>query len=75
MSIEEKNDDILRPLLSLSKKEIKEKALINKVSWREDKSNLDDKFLRNNIRLNILPLFEEINPTYKKSFENIMSYM
>ena len=31
--------------------------------------------MRNNIRLNILPLFEQINPNYKRSFENIMAYI
>lgn len=75
ISIEEKNDDILRPLLTITKQEIKERALKNWIIWREDKSNVEDKYLRNNIRLNILPLFEQINPNYKRSFENIMAYI
>lgn len=75
ISIEEKNEDILRPLLPFSKSEIIEKAKKLWLKWREDKSNLDEKYLRNNIRLNILPLFDQINSSYKKSFENIMSYM
>jgi tRNA(Ile)-lysidine synthetase-like protein len=47
--------DILRPLLNRTKVELLEYASEHKLEWREDSTNTDDKYLRNNIRLNIMP--------------------
>jgi len=49
------NPAILRPLLNTPKKDILAYAAEHKVVWREDSSNLDPKYLRNYLRLNILP--------------------
>lgn len=46
---------IKRPLLNYSKTEIKSYAVKNKLSWREDSTNKDDKYLRNYIRHQIIP--------------------
>lgn len=48
-------DEIIRPLLHLSKQEILEYALKNNLSWNEDSTNTDTKYLRNYIRINIIP--------------------
>jgi len=45
-----------------------------KISFVEDSTNKDDSFLRNNLRLNILPLFEKINPSYKNNIADLMVY-
>jgi tRNA(Ile)-lysidine synthase TilS/MesJ len=47
-------DTILRPLLHLSKSDILMYAHHNKLKWREDSTNQDTKYLRNNIRHNLL---------------------
>ena len=43
-------DDISRPLLGYSKKEIIEYAKKNNLDWNEDPTNTDEKYLRNKIR-------------------------
>ncbi len=49
------NGNIIRPLLFLSSKEIYSHLKENAISWREDSSNSDNKYLRNYIRNILLP--------------------
>ncbi|CAL4318935.1 tRNA lysidine(34) synthetase TilS [Buchnera aphidicola] len=50
---------IIRPLLKKSKNELLEWALLNKIQWIDDDSNLIDKYDRNFIRNNIINLIEK----------------
>jgi tRNA(Ile)-lysidine synthetase-like protein len=47
--------DILRPLLHRTKKELLSYASEHALSWREDSTNMDEKYLRNYVRLHIMP--------------------
>lgn len=49
--------EITRPLLSLSKAEIVARAIDRGLTWREDESNFDVRYLRNYIRTAIIPRF------------------
>jgi tRNA(Ile)-lysidine synthetase-like protein len=49
------NKTILRPLLVYSKKDITNYALKNNLTWHEDPTNQDIKYLRNYIRRQIVP--------------------
>lgn len=49
------NPDILRPLLTVSKKEILSYAKEHDIKWREDPSNSDESYLRNYIRHRLVP--------------------
>lgn len=69
-SILEKNENIVRPLLFASKDEILKYARRNKIKWREDKSNLEDDYLRNKIRHHVIPVLKEINPSIEITFSN-----
>ena len=53
---------IFRPLLDIWKKDISNYAVKNKISYTEDKTNLDVIYKRNLIRRKILPLLRKINP-------------
>ena len=46
---------ILRPLLNFSKDEIEQYAQEHSIEWREDASNAQDDYLRNNMRHNVIP--------------------
>lgn len=46
--------EYVRPLLRFSKNEIYEHAKKNNLSWREDETNIDTRYLRNHVRLNII---------------------
>jgi tRNA(Ile)-lysidine synthase len=49
------NDKIIRPLLDYPKKQILEYARKNAIKWKEDPTNKDTKYLRNYLRIKILP--------------------
>jgi tRNA(Ile)-lysidine synthase len=53
---------IVRPLLSLRRKEIEQYLRKAGLAWREDSSNVDVKFLRNRIRHELLPQLAGYNP-------------
>lgn len=64
---------IIRPLLNISKKEIKKYAITNKIEWRDDISNQDNRYLRNSIRNKLLPIVKEISPIFLKSFKKTIN--
>lgn len=49
------NTGVLRPLLKVGKNEIIEYAKKNNIKWHEDSTNSDDKYLRNYLRLKVIP--------------------
>ncbi|MEH0155326.1 tRNA lysidine(34) synthetase TilS [Limibacter armeniacum] len=56
----------VRPMLFAEKKAILEFAELNELSWREDASNAEDKYARNLIRNQVVPLLRQINPTLEE---------
>lgn len=55
-----KNLNLVRPLLSVAKDDLREFLQQQNISWFEDETNEDEKFLRNKIR-NFLSSFEDKN--------------
>ncbi|HSX16841.1 MAG TPA: tRNA lysidine(34) synthetase TilS [Patescibacteria group bacterium] len=47
--------DIIRPLLHISKEQIRQYAVEHDIAWREDSTNQDEHYLRNYLRLRVLP--------------------
>jgi len=68
LGIPKVNDTVFRPLLIFKKDEILSYAKKNKISWREDSSNKKNEYLRNQIRLEVLPKLKEINPNLLDNF-------
>ena len=60
--IKPRNGNIIRPLLCVSRKEILEWLGEIGQDYVTDSTNLEDDVTRNKLRLNIIPLLEEINP-------------
>ena len=54
--------DLLRPLLFAAPRRIEEYCLAHDLPFCQDESNADTRYLRNHIRLNILPQLLQINP-------------
>ena len=52
----------IRPFRTWKRSEIKAYALRNGLKWVEDPSNKNTKFLRNNVRINLIPRILAINP-------------
>ena len=61
---------IIRPLLCAEKEEIAHYAKINRLPWREDETNSDTAYTRNNIRHNTIPHLKE---NYNESIVNTLS--
>ena len=70
IGIPEQNDKIVRPLLIFSRNEIETFAQENNIAWREDSSNSSDKYLRNKLRHDVIPILKELNSSLLSSFEN-----
>jgi tRNA(Ile)-lysidine synthase len=62
---------IFRPLLNIWKKDISKYAIKNKISYVEDKTNLNVVYKRNLIRRKILPQLKKINP---EAENNILAF-
>jgi tRNA(Ile)-lysidine synthase len=69
------NGNIIRPLLIFSRQEIEQYAKENNIEWREDSSNTSDKYLRNKIRHNVVPVLKELNPDFLSSFLKTQAYL
>jgi tRNA(Ile)-lysidine synthase len=61
------HNNVLRPLLSISRADIIQYAHEKGVNWREDKSNLENTYQRNKWRNIFLPLIEKENSAIKES--------
>lgn len=58
------NGLLIRPLLFSTRKDILEYAKANKIQYREDSSNSSTKYLRNKIRLGIIPRIREVSANF-----------
>lgn len=65
--IQSKNGYVVRPLLKESKKSILDYLEAIGQDYVTDSTNLQDEYMRNKIRLNILPLMQELNPSVAES--------
>jgi len=65
-----KRGKIIRPILSLSKKEIVGFLELNKINFRIDKSNYENDFERNKLRNIVIPEIEKINPSLNSTLRN-----
>jgi tRNA(Ile)-lysidine synthase len=64
---------IIRPFLELSKEALESYALENGIEWREDASNEENKYKRNQLRNIIIPQLLESNPELKNSVQLIQA--
>ncbi len=55
---------IVRPLMFATRKDIHDYALAHHIPFREDSSNRSTKYLRNKVRLGLVPMLREINPQF-----------
>ncbi|RTY87986.1 tRNA lysidine(34) synthetase TilS [Flavobacterium sp. GT3R68] len=70
-----KNSQVIRPFLAFSRSEILDYAVSHEIQWREDSSNASDKYLRNKIRHDVVPVLKEINPDFLAAFQKTQTYL
>ena len=63
------NENVIRPFLIFSRDEIMNHAKENNIIWREDSSNSETNYLRNKLRLEVLPKFKDISESTLQNFQ------
>ncbi len=67
-----KQNRIIHPLLFANRDKIKEFVSLNNLDYREDSSNSSDKYIRNAIRHQIVPVFKQLAGDFEQTMiENI----
>ena len=73
--IKPKNGNVVRPLLCVSREDIYAYIENNGLEYVTDSSNSSDIYTRNFIRLKVIPLLEEINPSVKASLARTANHL
>ena len=55
---------VVRPMMFATRKDIHDYAVIHHLPFREDSSNRSTKYLRNKVRIGLVPMLKEINPQF-----------
>ena len=69
-----RNGNVVRPLLGVPRTEIERYARENGLEWREDATNAETVYRRNKIRHKILPVIQEINPSFLQTMQANMEH-
>ncbi len=69
--IEPRLGNIIRPLLMIQRDEIEALVLGRGLKWSEDSTNLEELFLRNQIRHRLIPPLKEIFPNYLETLNQV----
>jgi tRNA(Ile)-lysidine synthase len=69
-----KRNQLIRPMLFLSREEIDELVAVNNIDYVMDSSNESIKYARNLIRHNVIPHLREINPNLAHTFVQNMKH-
>ena len=62
-----RRDNIIRPIISVTREEVEKYCEIHNLSFVTDSTNLNDDYTRNKLRHSIVPVLREINPKIEKS--------
>lgn len=66
---------VVRPLLCLSRTEIEEYLLLRGLDYVTDRTNREDIYRRNKIRLRVLPLLQTLNPSVSAALERTSAHL
>ncbi|MBQ6769562.1 MAG: tRNA lysidine(34) synthetase TilS [Bacteroidales bacterium] len=69
------NGVIIRPLLWASREQIRKYAVENHIVWREDHTNVESVYLRNRIRNQLLPVFDELQPEARQGLYKSLGHL
>ena len=69
------NGKYIRPLLWVSREEIKNFAIENGIKWHDDSTNSDTVYLRNKIRHELMPVFDSIKPEAREKILESVNHL
>ncbi len=65
------NGKFIRPMLGIGREEILKYLRVNKIEWREDRTNKSPDHTRNRIRLTLIPQLKKYNPQVIQSLSHL----
>lgn len=66
-----REDGVIRPLLAITRKEIEEYCGVHHLSPCIDQSNLQPIYLRNKLRLEVIPYLEKFNSNFRENLNHL----
>lgn len=66
---------IIRPLIEVTRTEIEEYCNLNGYAYVTDSTNLECEYTRNKIRLDVIPVLKNINPSFESTITRMSSQM
>ena len=66
---------VIRPLLSLYRKDIEDYLSFRQLPYVVDSTNREDNYTRNKIRLHVLPLLQSVNPALPETIVRTMDHL
>lgn len=69
------NGVIIRPLLWASREQIRQYAVESQITWHEDHTNAESVYLRNKIRNQLLPTFDELHPEARQGLYKSLEHL
>ncbi|SEM77574.1 tRNA(Ile)-lysidine synthase [bacterium A37T11] len=63
-----KRDRLIRPLLFLKGNDIADAVRFFQLSYRDDMTNFSNKYARNKLRLDVIPVLKTMNPSLEETF-------
>jgi len=69
------NGVIIRPLLWASREKIRQYAVESQITWHEDHTNAESVYLRNKIRNQLLPTFDELQPEARQGLYKSLEHL
>lgn len=70
-----KQGRVIRPLMFATRQQILEFAMAEKLAWKEDSSNKSRKYLRNKLRLDVLPELTKIDRQFSRKLDATISHL
>ena len=70
-----RSENTLRPLLALTQRAVMDYVEELRIPWRHDRSNDSDKYARNRVRHELLPLIESMNPSIHDGIQQRSTWM
>lgn len=72
--IKPERDFIIRPMLCFTADDIQDLIRNHHIKYVEDSSNASTKYMRNKVRLEIIPKMMELNPSLNQTFQQNLKY-
>ncbi|NJM26141.1 MAG: tRNA lysidine(34) synthetase TilS [Bacteroidia bacterium] len=67
-----RHEEVIRPMLFATRSMIEAYAAAHAIHWRDDRSNSTEKYSRNLIRHQVVPVLKQINPGLEETFRSTL---